>query len=626
MFDPIQPVHPSRSGPRSLRTVRMLHAGIALLAGVALTECGELPTVVGATGQAHLSIVPVFSSAAAGAQLRSGASVNNVRVRITRPPGTVLKDTVITFALGQDSVVVRLVVVVTLNEQLDANLQFRDGETVLFEGHTAVTAYLSTPTGGFPPVVVPVDYVGPGKNAAKVVVSPATGTFGIDADIVFSAQVLDSNNAVVTGVPIGWSVSDATLGTIDAGSGVLHPAGKRGTITVVANTPTGLKGSASILLTPPPKVTIAPRTATLTAFGNSVTLGATVLDGSGNPIPNAPVTWTSRQPAIASVNAGGTALAVANGSALIVATSGTAADSISVIVSQVVDTVIMSRDSVQLAAAGDTATIVATLLDANRNLVTNQSPAFTSSDVSVATVTSAGLVTLKGAGIATITAAGGSKRGNTIVRSAPNGVPFRVGFVSLRLTPPSASVRVGDTLSFSALRLMSDGTTRASIPRWASDAPGRASIDANGQVIAYDTITATITATDSGIAGHANLIVLPAPVVDAFAFAPTTVTGVSTAAQATTVTAALRDAGSGISSMQAVFTAPDGSTTRSCTITSPYSGTFKAGGWRCAVSLPIGSPTGTWHLTSLTVVGTITRAFNETALSAFGTTTLTVNP
>jgi hypothetical protein len=85
------------------------------------------------------------------------------------------------------------------------------------------------------------------------------------------------------------------------------------------------------------------------------------------------------------------------------------------------------------------------------------------------------------------------------------------------------------------------------------------------------------------------------------------------------------DAGSGISSIEATFTAPSGAT-RTCSTSFPSAGSRAAGTFSCSLSIPAGGETGSWHVTSLSVVGTITRTYNESALSAYGTTTLTVNP
>jgi hypothetical protein len=449
----------------------------------------------------------------------------------------------------------------------------------------------------------------------------------------FVVEVRATDGAPVAGQAVTFSSSN---GAVSPSSAVTGADGRAQTVmtlgTVVGSTTfTARLGTLSASVTAtgfstaPATLTIAPAGGTITALGATLPLTASARDANGNAIADATVVWTSRTPEVASVNAGGTVLAVGNGTARIVATAGAASDSIVVTVQQVVDTVLMSRDTLRLRAAGDTGTIQATLLDRNRNLVTNQTPTYTSSDAAVATVDAAGLVTLHGDGTATITAAAGGKQATAVVLSINGNVPIGVGYASLRVTPAAVSMRVGDTLDFSAVLVKADGSTTPVTPVWATNAPGRTSIDGNGRVIAFDTVTATITATSAGIAGHSALVVLPAPVLRDFTFTPTTVSGTATAAQSTTVSVDVADAGSGISSIEVTFTAPSGAT-RTCSTSFPSAGSRAAGTFSCSLSIPAGGETGSWHVTSLSVVGTITRTYNESALSAYGTTTLTVNP
>jgi hypothetical protein len=85
------------------------------------------------------------------------------------------------------------------------------------------------------------------------------------------------------------------------------------------------------------------------------------------------------------------------------------------------------------------------------------------------------------------------------------------------------------------------------------------------------------------------------------------------------------DPGAGISLVEVEFTGPGG-VTRSCSASAPIVGSTRRGTWDCAISLPAGSPSGTWHATRVSLVGTITRAVAESQLAGFGTTTLTVVP
>src|SRR5690606_8737072 len=73
----------------------------------------------------------------------------------------------------------------------------------------------------------------------------------------------------------------------------------------------------------------------LSALGDSIRVTATVKDQNGAAITDASITWSSTDTAIAKVNASGWTFAVSNGTAKIVATSGSLADTATVVVDQV---------------------------------------------------------------------------------------------------------------------------------------------------------------------------------------------------------------------------------------------------------------------------------------------------
>jgi hypothetical protein len=150
-------------------------------------------------------------------------------------------------------------------------------------------------------------------------------------------------------------------------------------------------------------------------------------------------------------------------------------------------------------------------------------------------------------------------------------------------------------------------------------------MDAAGKMIVADTGSIIVTATRNALAGHARVTVLPAPKLTGFSFAPKVLNGITNAPLTTSLTFSAVDAGTGITSATFTLTSPTG-TTQTCTVTAPTTGTARNGFFDCAVTLPAGSPAGTWRITQLVLNGSITRTFGESVLALFGTTTLTVNP
>jgi hypothetical protein len=82
----------------------------------------------------------------------------------------------------------------------------------------------------------------------------------------------------------------------------------------------------------PTEITLNSTDVTLAAVGQNLQLTASVLDQDGDPIPDAPVTWESADPAIVSVSGTGLLIAQAPGTAEVTATAGEASSTATVIV------------------------------------------------------------------------------------------------------------------------------------------------------------------------------------------------------------------------------------------------------------------------------------------------------
>lgn len=206
------------------------------------------------------------------------------------------------------------------------------------------------------------------------------------------------------------------------------------------------------------------------------------------------------------------------------------------------------------------------------------------------------------------------------------GTPVVTGFAYLQVLPSPVTVRVGDTVTFTADSVSATGQASRVTASWASDNPGRGAIDATGRMIVADTGRIIVTATRNGMIGHARVTVLPAPMLTGFTFSPKTLNGIANSPLTFSLSMSVVDKGaSGITSAVVTITGPTG-ITRTCTATTPTSGTSRNGTFDCSITLPAGSATGAWHVTSLVLTGSTSRTFLESVLATFGTTTLTVNP
>lgn len=138
--------------------------------------------------------------------------------------------------------------------------------------------------------------------------------------------------------------------------------------------------------------------------GGGFTITATVRDGRGNALTNAPIQWSSTDEAVATVSQSGVVHAVAEGMASVRAASGGKTGSVAITVVRV-PVASVDLDITQATLnEGVEVQVVATPRDANGDPLTGRGIQWTSSDPAVASVGALGLVTAIRAGSTTITA------------------------------------------------------------------------------------------------------------------------------------------------------------------------------------------------------------------------------
>jgi len=143
-----------------------------------------------------------------------------------------------------------------------------------------------------------------------------------------------------------------------------------------------------------------------------------------------------------------------------------------------------------------------------------------SSDASVATVSTDGVVHGKALGQVVIRAASSNKHDSAAVTiTAPSPLPV----ASVSLAPSSVTVTVGGTVGLVATLTDANGSTLAGRTiTWASSNPGVATVNGSGVVTAAAVGSATITATSEGQSGTATVSVTTVPVASV-TVSPTTV-------------------------------------------------------------------------------------------------------
>jgi len=326
----------------------------------------------------------------------------------------------------------------------------------------------------------------------------------------------------VTGQAI-WTSATPTVATVS------DVPGTKGAVTAVAASGTsvitaafgGQSGTATVTAAPAAVVSIAVAPATVSlpkGATQQLTATATYTDATTQDVTADPgTTWTSGAVGVATVSATGLVTAVATtGTATITASSGGKSGTTAVSAAPAAVTSIAVTPATATVAVGMTQqlTATATMTDGTTPDVSALAT-WTSSVTTVATVSTAGLVTGVGAsGTTTITADYGGKQGTATITGAAKVL------VSIAVAPGTASLAVGESTNLVATGTYSDASTAdlTASATWTSSAPGVATVSntagSKGTVTALSSSAtpATITAAYGGKSGTASVTVNPASV------------------------------------------------------------------------------------------------------------------
>ena len=242
------------------------------------------------------------------------------------------------------------------------------------------------------------------QSAVSVAVAPTADTLLVGDTLHLTARVTDANGQFVGGAVIDWESSDTTVAVVDE-AGIVRAVDAG--VASVSATSGGVSGRAELLVKArsATTLTVTPDRARFAAVGDTARLSADVRDQRGRPMPAAVVAWASGDTAVATVDSSGLVTSVRNGHTRIEARAGTASDTVTVEVSQRVDSVIVSP-AADTIGVGDRVQLTAEAVDSNGHTVTGVRFEWSSSDPSVARVfqSDPGLVFARGDGVVTITA------------------------------------------------------------------------------------------------------------------------------------------------------------------------------------------------------------------------------
>ncbi|MDE3741492.1 Ig-like domain-containing protein [Maribacter polysaccharolyticus] len=327
---------------------------------------------------------------------------------------------------------------------------------------------------------------------------PVTGV-GVNPEtqILEIGETFQLNHTVspsdATDTSVEWSSNDTGVASVD-GSGMVTAMGEGTAIITVTTVDGGFTDTAEITVEVPvvnvTGVEVTPNSASV-SLGETAQLNAAV---APNNATNQNLTWSSDDPAIASVDQNGLVTALDIGTVTITATTadGNFTDTATITINEEGNPVpvqgIRLDPSESTLMVGETVMLVAEVLPSD---ATDTSVEWSSNDTGVASVDGSGMVTAMGEGTAiiTVTTVDG---GFTDTAEITVEVPV-VNVTGVEVTPNSASVSLGETAQLNAAVAPNNATNQNLT--WSSDDPAIASVDQNGLVTALDIGTVTITAT-----------------------------------------------------------------------------------------------------------------------------------
>jgi uncharacterized protein YjdB len=277
--------------------------------------------------------------------------------------------------------------------------------------------------------------------------------------------------------------------------------------TTITATLGSITGSSTAIVSAPTlsSIILSPDQASV-ALGISQSFVATGLFSDGSSVDLASVTWSSSDPTVASIDNTGLATTLVPGTVTISATSGsvTGTTSLSVLPAQLVS-ISLNPAAPSLALGTSTQlSAVGQFSDGSTQILS--SVTWNSSDPTIATVDSNGLVNTSATGSATVSAVSGSISGGTLV-TVTNAVVS-----SITVTPINPSVAAGATQQFTATATFSDLTTQdvSSSVTWTSSDGSIATVSGSGLANTLTPGSSTITASLALVSGSATLQVTAA--------------------------------------------------------------------------------------------------------------------
>ncbi|HEX6313557.1 MAG TPA: Ig-like domain-containing protein, partial [Gemmatimonadaceae bacterium] len=359
---------------------------------------------------------------------------------------------------------------------------------------------------------------------ASITIAPNGATLPAGGTLLLVATPRDATGQPLTGRALEWRSSNDAVATVSA-SGLLT-AISPGTVTITASAPGGGPGGSTpsasvnviVLIEPVASAAIAPSAASV-QIGQTAKLTLTLFDSGGEPLSASgrTIAWSSSNAAVATVDNAGLVTGVALGTATIRVTittpsqPGVVEATAQVTVSNQPVVSVLVSPSPATVHAGYARQFAAVARNAAGQPLPGRVIVWTSSNLSIASVDQAGLVT-------------GVSPGSVQIRATADGVQGvatvtvdLVAVSSVSVTPATATIMPGQTVQLDATPRDSANTpiTGAALggrtTTWASLNTAAATVSAGGLVTGVAQGSATVRATVGGTNGQSAITVNPLP-------------------------------------------------------------------------------------------------------------------
>jgi uncharacterized protein YjdB len=362
------------------------------------------------------------------------------------------------------------------------------------------------------------------KPLGSVMITPGTATVaaGGTQQLVAQATYTDGTGGDISNL-VSWTSSNPSLVSVDASgliTGHASPAGGTATITATTGTftstatvtiPADLTDQLTSIQVVPTSSRIASGTPQqLTALGS-------YSDGTTRDVSSV-ASWTSSNPAVATVNTTGLVTGASVGTVTVQAQIGTLQSPSTVIVTPATLVSVAVSPSGATFANGTTQQfkLIGTFSDGSTQDLSGTAN-WQTSNPSVATISSTGLATGTGVGSVVISSTFDGQTAST----SPSQVSAAI-LTSISVQPNNATYAKGTSQQFTVTGSYSDGTTEnlTGLTTWQSSNPSVVNISTSGLATGVGIGSATVTATAGGQSATTGAIQISAPALSSINITP----------------------------------------------------------------------------------------------------------